>query len=224
MPFELTQHGDVYVLTMDTDENRFNRTSLERINQLLDEVAAVDGPAALVTTGTGKFFSNGLDLEWTMSAASDMNLGELAMEAQRLMARTLTFPRPTVAAINGHCFAAGAMWSLAHDFRVMRADRGFWCLPEVDIKIPFTAGMAALIQARLAPQAAHLAMTTAHRFGGESAQRAGVVDEAVPDDRVLPRAIELAAQLTVHDPDTLGAIKRGMYGQVVESLNGPAWG
>jgi enoyl-CoA hydratase/carnithine racemase len=224
VPFELTQQGDVYVLTMDADDNRFNRGSLERINQLLDEVAAADGPAALVTTGTGKFYSNGLDLEWAMSSDSDMSLGELAMEAQRLMARTLTFPRPTVAAINGHCFAAGAMWSLAHDFRVMRADRGFWCLPEVDIKIPFTGGMAALIQARLNPQAAHLAMTTAHRFGGETAQRFGVVDEAVPEDRVLDRAIELAGELTVHDADTLGAIKRGMYGPVAESLEDHAWG
>jgi enoyl-CoA hydratase/carnithine racemase len=223
VPFDLTQQGDVYVLTMDADDNRFNRASLERINQILDEVAAVKGPAALVTTGTGKFFSNGLDLEWVMSGVGDMNLGELAMETQRLMARTLTFPRPTVAAINGHCFAAGAMWSLAHDFRVMRADRGFWCLPEIDIKIPFTAGMASLIQARLDPQAAHLAMTTAHRFGGLAAQHAGVVDEAVAEDQVLPRAIEMAAELIGHDPDTLGAIKRGMYGRVAETLNDHAW-
>jgi enoyl-CoA hydratase/carnithine racemase len=180
VPFQLIQHGDVYVLTMDAEENRFNRSSLERINQLLDEVEAIQGPVALVTTGTGKFYSNGLDLDWVMSAAADMSFQEMALETQRLLARTLTFPRPTVAAINGHCFAAGAMWSLAHDFRVMRADRGFWSLPEVAIKIPFTEGMAALIQARLTPQAAHLAMTTAHRFGGEAAHEAGIVDLAVP--------------------------------------------
>lgn len=218
MPFELAQHGDVYVLTMDADENRFNRSSLERINQLLDEVAAVKGPAALVTTGTGKFYSNGLDLDWAMSGAADMSFEELAIETQRLLARTLTFPRATVAAINGHCFAAGAMWSLAHDFRVMRADRGFWSLPEVAIKIPFTDGMAALIQARLSPQTAHLAMTTAHRFGGEDARRAGIVDQAVTEEEVLAKAIELASALAANDVATLEAIKRTMFGPVVEAL------
>lgn len=224
MSFELTQHGDVHVLKMDAEDNRFNRTSLERINQLLDEVAAIKGPAALVTTGTGKFYSNGLDLESAMSGEAEMNLEELATETQRLFARTLTFPHPTVAAINGHCFAAGAMWSLAHDFRVMRADRGFWSLPEIAIRIPFTEGMAALIQSRLTAQTAHLAMTTAHRFGGEAAHQAGIVDHIAAEDQVLPRAIELADALTADDPDTLVAIRRTMYGPVIEALGGPAWG
>ena len=218
MAFELTQHDDVYVLTMDAGENRFNRRSLETINQLLDEIEAVGGPAALVTTGTGKFYSNGLDLDWALSGEADMSFVELALETQKLLARTLAFPHPTVAAINGHCFAAGAMWSLAHDFRVMRADRGFWSLPEINIKIPFTEGMAALIQARLTPQVAHLAMTTAHRFGGEDAFRAGIVDHAVPEDEVLGTAIETAAALAAGDSVTLKAIKRTMYGPAIEAL------
>ena len=221
MPFELTQHDDVYVLTMDAGENRFNRSSLDRINQSLDEVAAISGPAALVTTGTGKFYSNGLDLDWAMSGQADMSFTELAVATQNLFARTLTFPHPTVAAINGHCFAAGAMWSLAHDFRVMRADRGFWSLPEISIKIPFTAGMAALIQARLAPSVAHLAMTTAHRFGGEAARQAGMVDQAVAEDEVVSTAIEIAAGLAANDPETLAAIKRTMYQSAVDALLEP---
>lgn len=218
MSFELTKHDDVYVLSMDAGDNRFNRRSLARINELLDEVVAVQGPAALVTTGTGKFYSNGLDLEWVVSGEADLSFEELALETQSLLARTLTFPRPTVAAINGHCFAAGAMWSLAHDFRVMRADRGFWSLPEIDLKIPFTDGMAALIQARLTPQVAHLAMTTAHRFGGEEARQAAIVDHAVGEDEVVSKAIEVAAALAAGDVATLEAIKRTVYQPVVRAL------
>lgn len=220
MGFDLTREGSVFILTMDADDNRFNRTSLERIEVLLDEVANADAPSALVTTGTGKFYSNGLDLAWAMSDEADMTFVELAMAVQRLFARTLTFPRPTIAAINGHCFAAGAMWSLAHDFRVMRADRGFFSMPEVDIKIPFTDGMASLIQARLTPQAAHTVMTTAHRYGGTAAAEAGVVDHAVAEDQVLPKAIELAASLADKDAATLASIKQGMYAEVVKALTG----
>jgi enoyl-CoA hydratase/carnithine racemase len=123
-----------------------------------------------------------------------------------------------VAAINGHCFAAAAMWSLAHDFRVMRSDRGFWSMPEVDIRIPFTPGMAALIQSRLTPQVAHKVMTTAHRYGGENAVAEGIVDESVGNESVLPAAIELAASLAEKDADTLVSIKAVMYNGIVEAL------
>lgn len=220
MSIDLFPHGNVYVLTMDEGDNRFNRASLQRINSLLDRVAAIDGPAALVTVGTGKFYSNGLDLDWVKSREADMTFVDLAMEAQRLLARTLTFPRPTVAAINGHCFAAGAMWSLAHDFRVMRADRGFWSMPEVDIQIPFTDGMSSIIQARLAPQVAHRVMTTAHRYGGEEARAAGIVDVAAAEGELLTEAIELAATLAEKNPHTLQAIKQVMYAPVVQALTG----
>ena len=129
------------------DENRFNPDWVGAVSALLDEVAAAPGPRALVTTATGKIWSNGLDLEW-MGA----NTGEVPAfvpPCTRCSAQMLGLPVPTVAAIQGHCFAAGAMLAVAHDFRVMRADRGFFCLPEVDIHIPFTPPMAALIQARL---------------------------------------------------------------------------
>jgi len=220
MGFDLIREGPVFILTMDAVDNRFNRSSLDRIGELLDEVAAADVPSALVTTGTGKFYSNGLDLDWAMSADADMTFVELAMATQRLFARTLTFPRPTVAAINGHCFAAGAMWSLAHDFRVMRGDRGFFSMPEVDIRIPFTDGMASLIQARLTPQTAHTVMTTARRYGGKAAAEAGIVDQAVSEDQVLSAAIALAESLADKDATTLRAIKEGMYARVVAALTG----
>ncbi|MDF1597490.1 MAG: enoyl-CoA hydratase/isomerase family protein [Acidimicrobiia bacterium] len=218
MPFELTRQDSVFILTLDEGDNRFNAASLARLNEVLDEVEAVAGPAALVTTGAGKFYSNGLDLDWIMTGQTDWTFADLAIETQRLFARTLTFRRPTVAAINGHCFAAGAMWSLAHDFRVMREDRGFWSMPEVDIKIPFTPGMSALIQARLAPQVAHQVMTTAHRYGGAAAQDSGIVDRAVGEEALLSTAVEMARMLAGKDPDTLHAIKSGMYGPVVSAL------
>lgn len=125
---------------------------------------------------------------------------------------------PAVAALQGHTFAAGAMLALAHDQRVMRADRGFFCLPEVDIRIPFTPGMNALIAARLTPNAAHEAMTTGRRYGGLDAATAGIVEEALEEDRLLPRAIELAAALAGKDPATLQTIKQRLYAAPLAAL------
>jgi enoyl-CoA hydratase/carnithine racemase len=95
------------------------------------------------------------------------------------------------------------MLALAHDQRVMRTDRGFFCLPEIDIRIPFTPGMNALITVRLSARTAHEAMTTGRRYGGLDAAAAGIVDEAVEAEQVLPRAIERAAALADKDPATL---------------------
>ncbi len=130
----------------------------------------------------------------------------------------LGLPVPTVAAIQGHCFAAGAMLAVAHDFRVMRADRGYFCLPEVDIHIPFTPPMASLIQARLSKATAHEAMTTGRRYGGADAAAAGIVDAAVSEDRVLAEAVERAGALAAKHGPTLGAIKAGMYTETLALL------
>ncbi|HVA19554.1 MAG TPA: enoyl-CoA hydratase-related protein [Solirubrobacteraceae bacterium] len=205
----LTREGEVFVLDLGDGENRFNAGSLQAIEQCLDEVQAAPVPRALVTTASGKIWSNGLDLEWM--AANQELIGEFVPRLHELLARVLELDVPCVAALQGHTFAAGAMLALAHDQRVMRADRGYFCLPEVDIRIPFTHGMSALIAARLSTRAAHEAMTTGRRYGGLDAMQAGIVDHAAAEDRVLAQSIELAAALAAKDPATLGAIKRRLY-------------
>jgi enoyl-CoA hydratase/carnithine racemase len=212
----LDRHDDVFVLDLGDTENRFSPDWLTAVEAALDEVAGADGPRALVTVASGKFFSNGLDLDWLFAHADQHE--DYVVRVHELLARVLALPVITVAALQGHTFAAGAMLSLAHDFRVMRADRGFWCLPEADIGIPFTQGMSALIQARLAPQTAHEAMTTGRRYGGEEARAAAVVDRAVDEDSVRTTAVELAASMAGKAGDTLGTIKARMYAPVLAAL------
>ena len=212
----LERHDEVLVLDLGDGENRFHPDWLASVGAALDEAEQVQGPRALVTAATGKFYSNGLDLEWLM--ANPDRRKDYVVSVHRLFARMLALPMPTVAALQGHTFAAGAMFSLAHDLRVMRADRGYWCLPEADINIPFTPAMSALIQARLAPRTAHEAMVTARRYGGDDAAAAGIVDRAVDEDAVRSTAIELARSLASKDAATLGTIKSRMYAPALELL------
>jgi enoyl-CoA hydratase/carnithine racemase len=216
---ELAHDGDIFVLDIGDAENRFHPDWVADMSVLLDEVEHTDGPRALVITARGKFFSNGLDLEWLSQHGADL-LGYLA-SVEHLLARLLSLPVPTVAAVQGHAFAAGGMLTLAHDFRVMRADRGFFCLPEVDIGIPFSPGMAGLIQSRLSKQTAHEAMTTGRRYGGGDALAAGIVDAVAHADDVLSTALELAEPLTAKAGPTLGTIKERMYPEVLRALRNP---
>ena len=61
---DLERQGDVFVLCMNDGENRFNQESIAAWNAARDDVENAPTPRALVTTGTGKFYSNGLDLDW----------------------------------------------------------------------------------------------------------------------------------------------------------------
>ncbi|MEU6542783.1 enoyl-CoA hydratase-related protein [Streptomyces sp. NPDC046859] len=212
----LDRQENVFVLDLGDGENRFHPEWIAAVGTALDEVEKADGPRALVTAATGKFWSNGLDLEW-LTAHPDEHQDYVA-SVHQLFARVLSLPLVTVAALQGHTFAAGAMLSLAHDFRVMRSDRGFWCLPEADINIPFTPGMSALIQSRLTPRTAHEAMITARRYGGADATAAGIVDHAVAEDAVRSTAIELAQAQVNKAGDTVGTIKARMYGPVLSTL------
>jgi enoyl-CoA hydratase/carnithine racemase len=213
---ELSREGDVFLLDVGNGENRFHPDWLAGFNDALDEIEKSDGPKALVTKATGKFWSNGLDLDW-LTANPDQAGGYLPA-VHRLFARVLAFPAPTVAAVQGHCFAAGAMLALAHDFRVMRTDRGFFCLPEVDLGIPFTPGMNALIMARLPQPTAHAAMTTGRRYGGSDALEARIVDAVAPEDEVVRVAVETVAPLAGKAPAALAAIKERMYEEALRVL------
>ncbi len=216
----LDRQDSVFVLDLGDGENLLRPDWIASVSAALEEVEKADGPRALVTAATGRFYSNGLDLEW-LSANADRYLDYIA-SVQELLAQVLSLPVITVAAVQGHAFGAGAMLPLAHDFRVMRADRGFWCLPEIDLGMPFMPGMAALIQARLTPQAAHEAMLTGRRYGGTDAAAAGIVDQAVAEDAVRASAVRVASAQASKAGETLGAIKARMYAPALAALRDTA--
>lgn len=216
---KLTRDGEVFVLTMDDGENRMHPDFLAEMNAALDQVEKSDPPAALVTTGEGKFYSNGLDIAGLTALGAEGARGFLA-DLDRLFARVLSFPLATVAAINGHAFAAGGMFALAQDFRFMRADRGFFCLPEIDMAMgtPLEPGMYAVIGARLPKIVFHEVLITGRRYGGVDCAARGIVTEALAQEQVLPRAVELARSLAGKDRTTLAALKRGLFGDALAVL------
>ncbi|MEI7054243.1 enoyl-CoA hydratase-related protein [Nocardioides sp. CCNWLW239] len=216
MTVTLTKHEGAYVLDIGDTENRFSPDWMTEVNDALDTVVAA--PAPLVLAATGKFYSNGLDLDWLGQNADQFEA--YVAKVQALLARLLILPVPTVAAINGHAFGAGAMLAMTLDWRIMREDRGFFCFPEVDIQIPFTPGMAALIQAKLTPRAANDSMTTGRRFPGPEALAASIVDGTAPEAELFERAIALVAPLDGKPADTLGTIKSTMYAAAFAALQG----
>ncbi len=125
-----------------------------------------------------------------------------------------------MAAGNGHTFAAGAMLAICHDVRLMRSDRGYWCLPEVDLGMPFTPGMNALIPARLPSMTAHEAMVTGRRYDATAAVAAGIVIRALPEADVVPEAVEEARALAGKAGPGIATIRTTLHAPVLRALLG----
>lgn len=194
----------VRVLTMATDRNQLNGAFVRALAAALDEAADPGGP--LVLTGQGKFFCNGLDLEWMASAPAG-EAGRMFRDLHGVLARLLRFPGATVAAVNGHAFGAGAILAAAADFRVQRADRGYLCLPEVDLGLSMSDEFDAVLRAKLPPAAVLHALLTGRRYGGPDALAAGLVDGVAPEGGLLEAAVDLVRDLVGKAPATVAAIK-----------------
>ena len=209
---QLDRDGPVWILRLDADENRFNTRSVAALHRALDAIEATPGPAALVTTGTGKFFSNGLDLDGRLAGQGTEGFIE---EFVRLLGRVLGLDMLTVAAVNGHAFAGGAMLASAHDFLLMREDRGYWCVPEIDIGLPLAPPLFAVLSAHVPRPALAEASLTGRRYGGRDAAAAGIATAALPEAELLPRAIELAATHAGKPRAVVREHKRLLHGDVL---------
>lgn len=220
----LHYEGSVAVITMRRGENRINRDYISQMNARLDEVLRNPDCRVLATTGEGKFYGNGMDLEWMMGLATkDKNSFETFgfEEVPEFWVRLLTFPLPTVALINGHAFAGGAVTSLCHDHVIMNSDRGWWCLNEVHINLPFPPYLLELFRMKLSAQALTAAVALGERYTGPEALAAGVVQEAVPARDLLPRALTWATTrlpANGYNTEHLQVMKEDLFRPVLQTV------
>jgi len=208
---EVESIGSVRVIRMNNAaENRFNRPFVEAIHEVLAELEADGGTKSVIFTGAvEKYFSNGLDLAWILKQPHD-TLADFLVSWNNLLHRVFTFPKPVVAAINGHAFAGGLFLALTTDWRVMREDRGWLCIPEIDLNLDLPPGNIALISHVLGTRNMERYGLTGERLTPEQALAAGMVDELASKDEVLPRATRAANLLGKKDPRQFARHKKNM--------------
>jgi enoyl-CoA hydratase/carnithine racemase len=211
------ERDGIVVLRLSKDKNLVDGAFLAVLNAELDHVEADADANGLVVTGNEKYFSNGFDLEF-LGRLDREQLPIFIRDAQQLVARVLTFPMPTVAAVNGHAFGIAAMLALAHDQRIMRADRGWWCLPEIDLGLRFAPFMVALIRSRLSDVTASEAILTGRRYTGDEAVAAGIAHAAASEDALVGVAVAAAASRVGKGREITATLKRDLYAPVLDAL------
>ena len=161
---ERTSNSSIMTLTMH-NEGKFNPTSLAEFNQALDQVLADESLTCLLISGEEKTFAQGLDLEYLTAEKPDIAM-EFVHQCMQMIGRLLRFPMPVVSAINGHAFGLGAMIALASDYQVMREDRGYFCLPEVDLGMVLIPSMNALVINKMNNKAVRDSLLTGSKISG----------------------------------------------------------
>ena len=189
---------NIAIITMNRGENRFNMAFCTEMMAALDEIEQTTQANALVVTASdAKIWSNGMDLEWLVPAIArkDPDIEKFFPLQDKLMKRMLFYPMITVAALSGHAFASGAIFSCSFDFRFMRSDRGFLCFPEVDINIPFLPYMTGLVKKAFPLYLAHEGVLTGKRFTAAELEKAHVIQKACSMDELMKEATAFAKGL-----------------------------
>lgn len=207
------KEGDFALLSMQ-GKGLFNPISLEQFNVALDQVERNEEYQALYIMGEDKNFSQGLDLEFlmTLERADFLQFVENTMV---MIGRLLSFPIPVVSIINGHAFGLGAMIALGSDYRVMRNDRGYICLPEIDLAMPFTPAMNALVVNKISGTLRRDMMITGRRLGGEDALTGQLVDACGEVAELLSLAKEVVTPALGKDRGALSKIKHDLNSPIL---------
>jgi len=212
------KEGDLHLVTMNAGPNVICPDWQQRMLGILDQVEADCGQgAALVLAGEDKFFCNGLNLEVVtqLDPAAMQLFGSRMAEIHK---RFLLLPCPTVAAVNGHAFAGGAFMALSCDYRIMREDRGWFAVSEVDVGVPVPPAMMGILQGKLPANTARDALLTGRRYTADEAIEAGIADGKASMEELLEQAKALASQLGTKEPGIFKTLKQTWFGPMAEAL------
>jgi enoyl-CoA hydratase len=213
----IEQSGDVAIVRIDRPPaNALDLDLLAEGHAVREQLAQAE-PGAVVITGRERFFSAGLDLK-AVPELSPAQQRQTVDGINRLFSGWYSFPRPVVAAVNGHAIAGGLILALCADHRVC-ATEGKLGLTELRAGIPYPAAAIAVVRAELSALAARRLVLGAALVEPAEALELGVVDElCATTEEVLPRALEVAAALATLPRATYGVVKRQLRAVTIEAI------
>lgn len=220
---EWKKDGTVAIMIMNNGENRQNPDWCEAMLAVHAEIMADPEIKALVLTSSDpKNFSLGVDMNWMSErfAAGDFPAISRWLYRQGDVFRTLLLsPFPTIAAITGHAFGNGAMLAGVCDFRFMRADRGYFCFPEVDMGIQFAPSMIEWMR-RIMPYHLFLRMKfSGEKMGAAELEKHHVIIKACENaEKTLEEAVAYARTFN-KSRTTMAEMKKRTYKHITDKMD-----
>ena len=218
MAFNLAINNDIAVITFDDGKvNAVGFTLIEQFNNALDE-AEKNAKAVVLHGGEGKF-CGGFDLSVMKSGDKDKQ-HELVSKGADLIVRLYSFPIPVIVAAEGHSIAMGAIMLMASDLRIGKDADTKYGLNETAIGMVLPPFGMELAKARLANTSQTEALLFSRIYQGNEAVKAGFLDVAVPQEKVLATAMGYAEQLKMLPSQAFAASKLQLRKETLEKMKG----
>jgi enoyl-CoA hydratase len=214
---ERSEHDGI--LTLRLADGKVGALDVELVDALLRELdAAAGGARALVLTGTGSIFSAGVDLVRLTREGPDYVRRFLPL-LSRFLRALFAFPKPVVAAANGHAIAGGCVIVLAADARLMADGAGTIGLPELAVGVPFPAAALEVVRFAVPRDRVQSLLYTGRTLPPRDALAAGLVDEVVAPGELPARAEEVARQLALIPPPVFRLTKQSLRAEALERID-----
>lgn len=214
---------NIAVITMNNGENRHNpdyaRGMLAALNEIESDKTIT---AVVIRSSDPKSWSQGIDIQWLMGRMGEKDtqaIKDFMYLMNDVFKRLLLYPMPVIAAINGHAFGNGAIISCACDFRFMKADRGFFCFPEVDLGIPFLPGMIAFVTKAIPYYKYNEMKLTGKRVGAAEMAEHHIIEKACDNEEILMKEATAFAKSFNKKRGIFGEMKKRLHGRIIEIMD-----
>ena len=212
----------VGIITMNNGENRHNPDFVRALLGAFDEIEGdTEISSVIIVSSDPKNWSQGIDIQWISAAIAKNELQEIRdfmYGLNRIFKRILLYPMPVIAAINGHAFGDGSIMACACDFRFMKADRGFFCFPEIDINIPFLPGMLAIVRKALPNHKLEELIFSGKRAVAAELEAHHVIVKACDNEEALMQEAMAFAKTFNKGRTIFGEMKKRMHGSIIEIM------
>src|SRR5579859_4262819 len=216
----LEHEGPIAKITFNRPDKR-NAISAKMICDILTALDELEKTRArvVIITGAGSAFCAGMDLE--MLSALGQHSAQENQEDSRRMARMFrriwSFPKPMIAAVNGHALAGGCGIATLCDFTIAVPEAKFGY---TEVKIGFLPAIVSVFLTRqIGEKRARDLLLTGRLVDGPEAKELGLVNEIVPADKLMARVNELAQVLIAASPSSVTRAKRLLVSTAAASLD-----
>ncbi len=197
--------------------NALNLPLVEELHATLDELENSAGVRAIILTGAGKFFSFGFDVPEFMNF--DRDTFRVFLNAiTALKMRLFMYPKPVIAAVNGHATGGGCMLVIPCDYRIMVAGKAKIALNEINLGVPVFAGSTAMLTACLGQQKAERFLYDGSLYTSQEACDLGLIDRLCAVENLAAEAATKAGELGAKDPTAFAGMKKLMRRPIADDV------
>jgi len=197
--------------------NALSEPVVEEITDCLRSLAADIDTRAVILTGDGAFFSFGFDIPEFLGYSRE-SFAKFLQRFTALYSYLFTYPKPIVAALNGHAIAGGCMLALSCDYRIMVSGNAKISLNEISFGSSVFAGSVEMLRFLVGGKNAQAILYDGTMYSAETAVQLGMIDKVSSTERLMKDAREMAQRMTEKDAAAFRSIKNLLRAPVAEDM------